>query len=37
MLANNFTKALSKPKFENYYIKIGMTLTKENIILKAQS
>ena len=36
MLADEFTKTLRKPKFENHQAKLGMTLTKEDVIAEVK-
>lgn len=36
MLANNFTKVLGKPEFENHRARLGMTLTKEDIVAEVE-
>lgn len=36
MLADNFIKALGKPEFENHRVKLGMTLTKEDVVAEVE-
>ncbi len=36
LLADDFTKALEKPEFENHRARLGMTLTKEDVIAEVE-
>lgn len=36
MLVDNFIKALRKPKFENHQVRLGITLIKEDVIVKIE-
>ena len=36
MLADDFTKALGKPEFENHRARLGMTLTKEDVVVEVE-
>ena len=36
MLADNFTKTLEKPEFENHRARLEMTLTKEDVVAEVE-
>ena len=36
MVAEDFTKALKKPEFENHRAKLEMTLTKEDVVAEVE-
>ena len=36
MLADDFTKALEKPEFENHRARLEMTLTKEDVVAEVE-
>ena len=37
MLADDFTKALGKPEFENHRARLEITLTKKDVIAEVES